>query len=206
MTAPVANAPAGTVQRVVAAARRLQAEGRDIVRLDMGEPDFPTPPHIVEAAARAMRDGATKYVAPAGLPALRGAIAESLGARGVRAHAEEIVVSAGARPMLWYTLLALVRPGDAVLVPDPGYPGYAGAVALAGGVAAPYALARTPTGAFALDVDAIRAAIRPATRVLVLNAPGNPTGMVLGDAAASAWSWARWRAPWRRIQRSRKPP
>src|SRR4051812_32365067 len=92
---PPTSMPLGTVQRIVAAARRLEASGRDIVRLDIGEPDFPPPPHIVEAAARAMRDGHTKYVAPAGLPALRDAIARSLHARGADASAEQVVVTAG---------------------------------------------------------------------------------------------------------------
>ncbi|MBV9881065.1 MAG: aminotransferase class I/II-fold pyridoxal phosphate-dependent enzyme [Gemmatirosa sp.] len=175
----------GVVQRMVAAARRLEAEGRDVVRVDIGEPDFATPAHIVEAGARALRDGATKYVAPAGLPALRAAIAHSVAARGVEAAAEQVVVTAGARPMLWYALQALVGRGDGVLLPDPGYPGYAAAVHLAGGVAVRYALAATPNG-FRLDVDALRAAVAPDVRVLVLNAPGNPTGLTLDEAERAA--------------------
>lgn len=182
MIAPV---ELGIVQRIVAEARRLEGEGRDIVRLDIGEPDFPTPPHVVEAGVRALRDGATRYVAPAGLPALRGAIAQSVRQRGIDATAEQVVVTAGARAMLWYALLALVRPGDEVLVPDPGYPGYASAIRLAGGVAVPYALA-IGDGRFALDADALRAAVTPRTRVLVVNAPQNPTGMIHDAAALDA--------------------
>lgn len=178
------NAPAelGIVQRIVAEARRLEAEGRDIVRLDIGEPDFPTPPHVVEAGVRALRDGATKYVAPAGLSSLRAAIADTVRQRALVATPEQVVVTAGARAMLWYALLALVRAGDEVLVPDPGYPGYATAIRLAGGTPVPYALAYTPSG-FALDSVALRAAITPRTRVLVVNVPQNPTGMV-HDATA----------------------
>jgi aspartate aminotransferase len=183
VTAPVAEL--GTVQRIVAQARQLEAAGRDIVRLDIGEPDVPTPPHIIEAGVRALRDGATKYVAPAGLPALRKAIAASMHARDVEAGAEHVVVTAGARAMLWYALLSLVRPGDDVLVPDPGYPGYATAIRLAGGEAVPYAIT-CDAGRFALDADALRAAVTPRTRVLIVNAPQNPTGAAFDDDALEA--------------------
>ncbi|HEX5831412.1 MAG TPA: pyridoxal phosphate-dependent aminotransferase [Gemmatimonadaceae bacterium] len=165
---------------IIAAARDLQAQGRDVVRLDIGEPDFPTPPHIVEAGVRALRDGATRYVAPAGIAPLRAALADALRARGVPASPDGVVVTAGARPMLLFALLALVRSGDEVLVPDPGYPAYTSAARLAGGRAVPYPLA-TRDGAFRVDVEAVRAALSPRTRVLVLNAPHNPTGAVLDD-------------------------
>ena len=175
----------GAVQRIVAEARRLEAAGQDVVRLDIGEPDFPTPPHIIEAGVRALRDGETRYVAPAGLPTLRAAVASSVAARGIVATPEQVVITAGARAMLWYALLALVRAGDDVLVPDPGYPGYATAIRLAGGTPVPYAM-RCDDGRFWLDADALRAAITPCTRVLVVNAPQNPTGAVLDSAALAA--------------------
>ena len=169
------------VARIVAEARRRAAEGHDVVRLDIGEPDLPTPPHIVEAGIAALRAGATRYVAPAGIPALRAAIAEAQRPRGLDATPEQVVVTSGAKPMLLYALLALVRRGDEVLLPDPGYPSYASAVRLAGGRPRRYALARTGAR-FTLDVDALRAAVTPRTRVLVLNTPQNPTGCTL-DAA-----------------------
>ncbi|AHG89949.1 aminotransferase class I and II [Gemmatirosa kalamazoonensis] len=165
---------------MVAEARRRAAEGHDVVRLDIGEPDLPTPAHIVEAGVAALRAGATRYVAPAGIPPLRAAIADVQRTRGVAATAEQVVVTSGAKPMLLYALLALVQRGDEVLVPDPGYPGYAAAARIAGARVRHYPLARDGAQ-FRLDVDALRAAVRERTRVLVLNTPQNPTGCVLDD-------------------------
>jgi len=172
---------------VAAAARRLEADGVDVVRLEIGEPDFATPPHVVEAGVRALRDGDTKYGPPEGLRPLRAAVADAVAARGVAASAEQVVVTAGAKPMLLYALLALVAPGDEVLVPDPGYPGYAAAVARAGGRAVPYPLVQEQ-GSFVVDVDALNDRVTPRTRALVLNTPGNPTGGVsdVGELAAIA--------------------
>ena len=164
----------------VSAARELEARGIPVIRLDVGEPHLPTAPHIVEAAHSAMRDGHTKYVAPQGLPALRAAISEHVATRGLTISADHIVVGSGVKPLLLYTLLALVGQGDEVLVPDPGYPGYADAARLAGAVARPYPVSMVD-GAGAIDIDALQAAITPATRVLVLNSPQNPTGVVLDE-------------------------
>jgi aspartate aminotransferase len=169
---------ADALRASVAAARALEAQGRRISRLDIGEPHFATAPHIIEAAHAAMRDGATKYVAPQGLPELRSAIATAQRARGVAASADEIVVTPGVKPMLMYVLVALCHGGDEVLVPDPGYPGYAAAARLAGANVRPYPLPQA-RDAFAVDLDGLRAAITPATRVLVINSPQNPTGMVI---------------------------
>lgn len=181
---PEDGAP-GEIPTIIAAARALEATGRDVVRLDIGEPAFPTPPHIIEAGVRALRDGQTKYVAPQGLAALREAIADAERARAVDADAACVVVTSGAKPMLVFAMLALLTDGDEVLVPDPGYPGYAAAVALAGGRAVPYAAARSADG-FRLDVEAIRAQISPRTRAIVVNTPSNPTGAVLDEAELSA--------------------
>src|SRR5437660_886764 len=114
------------------AARHLEEAGRHVVHLEIGEPDWATPPHVVEAAVRALHDGNTRYVNPAGLPALRDAIASSLAWRGVRVPSENIVVVPGAKPMLFYALLAVLEPGDEVLVPDPGFPIYPSVVRFAG--------------------------------------------------------------------------
>jgi aspartate aminotransferase len=160
---------------VLAAARRLEAAGRDVVHLEIGEPDGATPPHVIEAGVRALHDGHTRYVDPAGLPALRAAIAASLAWRGVRAPAESVVVVPGAKPMLFYALLAVVEPGDEVLVPDPGFPIYASVVRFAGGV---------PVG-YRLDAN-LAALVTPRTRALVVNLPGNPTGGVATPAALRA--------------------
>jgi len=151
---------------VAADARRLEAQGRSVVHAEIGEPDGATPAHIVEAGIRALRDGATHMVD-----------------RGVSATAEQVVVTSGAKPMLLYAVLALVRPGDEVLVPDPGFPIYESAVRLVGGVPVPYPV--SPTDG-ALRDETIAAAITSRTRVLVLNLPGNPTGTAAPAAALDA--------------------
>jgi aspartate/methionine/tyrosine aminotransferase len=135
---------AGGATEVLAAAAALAAAGRHVVRLEVGEPDAPTPAHVVEAGVRALRDGHTRYAPPAGIPELRAAVAESLRARGVPADPARVVVSPGAKAMIFTTLLAAVRPGDEVLVPDPGYPAYAAVAEFAGG--ARCATGSPPTG------------------------------------------------------------
>ena len=161
---------------VLGAARELEAAGHDVVHLEIGEPDMPTPPHVVEAGVTALRDGRTRYALPAGVPELRDAIARSLAARGVRTSAENIVVTPGAKPILFCGALALIEPGDEVLTPDPGFPIYESVVRFAGGRPVYYSL--DETRAFAPDVDAIAERITPRTRVIVLNLPHNPTGGV----------------------------
>jgi aspartate/methionine/tyrosine aminotransferase len=164
----------------VSAAREMEAHGIRVARLDIGEPHFATPPHIVEAALAAMRDGHTKYVTPQGLPELRAEIAAHARARGIDCSMERIVVGSGVKPLLLYSLLALVGAGDEVLVPDPGYPGYEAAVRFTGASVRKYPLTAAESG-WAIDVRALRDAITPATRVLVLNSPHNPTGAVTDD-------------------------
>ena len=167
---------------VLAAARRLEDAGRDVVHLEIGEPDGSTPPHVIEAGVRALRDGHTRYVSPAGLPALRDAIAESLTWRGVRAPAQSVVVVPGAKPMLFYALLAVLERGDEVLVPDPGFPIYPSVVRFAGSVPIGY---RLDAGG-EVDVARLDALVTPRTRALIVNLPGNPTGSVARPAALSA--------------------
>jgi aspartate/methionine/tyrosine aminotransferase len=167
---------------VLVAARRLEAAGRRVVHLEIGEPDGTTPPHVVEAAVRALHDGHTRYVDPAGLPALREAIAAGLAGRGIRATADNVVVVPGAKPMVFYALLALVEPGDEVLVPDPGFPIYPSVVRFAGGAPVRYPL----DAAGRVDVGGLAALIGPRTRALVVNLPGNPTGGVATPDALSA--------------------
>lgn len=163
---------------VLQAARRLEAAGRDVVHLEIGEPRVPTAPHIVETAVRALRDGHTTYAPPAGLPALREAIADDAGQRGLAALPENVVVTSGAKPMLLYAALALLEPGDEALVPDPGFPIYPSVVRLAGARPVPYPL--DPVRGWGVDPDAIAERVTSRTRVLVLNAPHNPTGGVAG--------------------------
>lgn len=161
---------------VLAAAKRLEARGHHVVHLEIGEPDMPTPPHVVEAGVRALQRGLTRYALAAGVPELREAIAQSLAARGVRAGPESVVVTPGAKPMLFCAALALIGPGDEVLCPDPGFPIYDSVVRFAGGRPVYYPL--DETRAFAPHVEALAGKITPRTRALILNLPHNPTGGV----------------------------
>lgn len=169
---------------VLAAARALEAAGHEVLHLEIGEPDMPTPTHVVEAAVRALRDGQTRYALAAGLPELRDAIARSLAGRGVHATAEHVVVTPGAKPMLFCAALALIEPGAEVLTPDPGFPIYESVVRFAGGRPVYYPL--DETRAFAPHVAAIAERITPRTRALILNLPHNPTGGVATDADLAA--------------------
>lgn len=153
-----------------------------VVHLEIGQPDFATPPHIVEAGLRALRNGDTRYAPPAGLPALREAIAVHVGARGIRASANRVLVTPGAKTALYCALAAVMNPGDAVLVPDPGFPAYASMVHALGGRTQRYEVdARN-----GVDVAAVAARITARTRVLVLNAPHNPTGTTISAETAGA--------------------
>jgi len=162
-------------------ARRLERQGRDVVHLEIGEPGIETPPHIVEAGVRALRDGLTHYTSPAGIPALRDALAAVARDRGIPAAAENVVVTSGAKPAILYALLALVHEGDDVLVPDPGFPIYPSVARLAGGRPVPYPVDLDGDGE--ATAQAIAAAVTSRTRVLVLNAPHNPTGAILSARA-----------------------
>jgi aspartate/methionine/tyrosine aminotransferase len=161
--------------------RELQAVGRDIVQLHIGEPDFDTPAHVIEAAERAMQDGATHYSPPLGLPAFREAIAADTGERvGLAIDPGHVVVAPGAKPALTLALMALVGPGDDVLVPDPGFPIYPSMTRYLGGTPVPLPL--RPEHDFRPDLDELRALVTPRTRLLVINSPNNPSGGVLTPA------------------------
>lgn len=163
---------------VLARAQTLGAEGRDIIHLEIGEPDFPTPRHITQAGVTAIEQGRTRYSPPAGLAALREAIAQEAGRRrGIHVRPSQVVVSPGAKPNLFFPTLALVEPGDEIIFPDPGFPTYAAMLAVAGGVAVPVPLAEE-TG-FSFDLDAFDRALSKRTRLIILNSPSNPTGGVI---------------------------
>lgn len=179
-TRPLARRTAGfgteAAFEVAARARRIEAAGTRVAHLEIGEPGIATPPHIVAAGVAALEAGETRYGPPAGLPELREAIAGALAARGVRAAGENVVVTPGAKPMLAYTALTVLDPGDEALLPDPGFPIYPTAIRLAG--ARPVFYPLDPAGGFAPDVAAIEQQLSPRTRLLVLNVPHNPTGAV----------------------------
>ena len=169
----------------VLAARALEAQGRNIVHLEIGEPDFDTPAHITDAAVEALRRGATHYGPPAGIPELRQAIAEdSTRRRGVRATSEMVVVTPGAKPIMFFVILALVDEGDEVLYPNPGFPIYESMIRYIGGTPVPVRLLEEK--AFTLDVGQLCDRVGPRTRLIILNYPHNPTGGIIPESGLRA--------------------
>jgi len=162
---------------ILARAQALEAEGRDIIHLEIGQPDFDTYSHVALAGVQAIVSGKTRYNPPSGVPALRRALADDAGRRrGMHFGAEQVVVAPGTKPLLFLPLLALLEPGDEVIYPDPGFPSYEAAINLAGGSPVPIPLVEER--GYDLDLDALQAAIGPRTRLIILNSPGNPTGGV----------------------------
>lgn len=163
---------------VLGKARALEAAGREIIHLEIGQPDIQTFDNVSGAGIRAIERGRTRYSPPAGISELREVIAEDAGRRrGLEINASEVVVTPGAKPMLFFPTLALVEPGDEVIYPDPGFPTYAAMIGVAGGVPVPVTL-REETG-FAFDLEAFDDSVSDRTRLIILNSPGNPTGGVL---------------------------
>jgi aspartate aminotransferase len=164
-----------TAFEVLARAKALEATGKRVIHLQIGEPDFDTAPHIVEAAAKALRDGQTHYCPAPGIPALREACASHLTThRGIEISPDSIVVTPGAKPFLFFGILATVNPGDEVIYPNPGFPIYESAIKWAGGVPVPLPL--TEETDFAFTADDLRERLTPKTKMVILNSPGNPTG------------------------------
>ena len=172
---------------VLAKAKALEAGGQPVIHLEIGEPDFPTAPHIVEAAVAALRAGHTHYVPAPGIPALREAVAAFLDRTGrMRVSPDRVVVTPGAKPIMFFTILALAGPGDEVLYPDPGFPMYESITSFAGAVPVPVPL-RESNG-FRVDVAELGRLITPRSRLLIINSPHNPCGSALTreDCAAIA--------------------
>ena len=166
---------------VAAAARELEQSGREVVHLELGQPDFPSPDHAIAACVRALEADDARYTAPSGIPELRAAILAYARTRGITAALGNIVVTSAAKPMLQYALLATVNPGDEVLIPSPGFPIYPSAVRLAGGVERVYTIGSTRDG-WRLDWDSLERQVTPHTRAIVLNSPHNPTGWTASEA------------------------
>ena len=174
-----------TAFEVLVRARALEAQGRNIVHLEIGEPDFDTPGHITEAAVHALQSGATHYGPSAGVPELREAIAEdSQKRRGARATPEMVVGTPGAKPIMFFVILALVDEGDEVLYPNPGFPIYESMIRYIGGNPVPVRLLEEK--GFELDVDQLCARVGPRTRLIILNYPHNPTGGTIPEAGLRA--------------------
>ena len=172
---------------VLAKARALEAQGREIVHLEIGEPDFDTPAHIVEAACRALREGATHYTPSNGIPELRQAIAEGLSRRrGHEIDPQQVVVTPGAKPIMFFVIMALAEPGTEVIYPNPGFPIYESMINFVGAQPVPIPLREERE--FRFDVNELRDLVSDRTALIVLNSPQNPTGGCLEpeDLAAMA--------------------
>ena len=163
---------------VLARARAIEDAGGKIIHLEIGEPDFPTAPHIVEAAVEALRGGATHYVPAPGIPPLRQAVAAFLERTGrMRVTPDRVIVTPGAKPIMFFTILALAGEGDEVLYPDPGFPMYESITRFAGAVPVPVPL-RERNG-FRVDTDELERLITKRSKLLIINSPHNPCGSAL---------------------------
>ena len=163
---------------VLARARALEAQGRDIIHLEIGEPDFETPQHIVEAGMKAICDGFTHYGPTAGLPQLRESIARNSGAvRGTTTAPAHVVVTPGAKPIMFYVLLALAEPGVEVIYPNPGFPIYESMIKFSGATPVPMQLLEDKD--YHPDLEILPGMITDKTRLIILNSPENPCGSAL---------------------------
>ena len=167
-----------TAFEVLAKARMLEREGRDIIHLEIGEPDFDTPSNIVEAGKRALSDGHTHYGPSAGLMEVRERIAEEVSqTRGISVTADNVVITPGGKPIMFFAILALVDEGDEVLYPNPGFPIYESMIDFVGGVPDPMKLLASRD--FNVDVDEVASQITPKTRLMIINSPNNPCGSII---------------------------
>jgi aspartate/methionine/tyrosine aminotransferase len=170
---------------VLARAREIERTGRDVVHLEIGEPDFPTPAHASDAAFAAIRAGETGYCPAPGIPELREAAAAELSrTRGVAIAPERVIVANGAKPFLFFGVLATCEPGDEVMYPDPGFPIYESAIRFAGATPVPLVLREADD--FAFSVDDLAARLTERTKLVILNSPQNPTGGVLARETLAA--------------------
>jgi aspartate aminotransferase len=170
-----------TAFEVLVRARALEATGRSVVHLEIGEPDFDTPGHIVAAGQQALEAGYTHYGPGAGLPELRQAVSRYMRRwRGVDVEPERVIITPGGKPVMFFAILGLVDPGDEVLYPDPGFPIYESMVRFVGGTPVPMPLREEHR--FRFDPDEFRSLVTDKTRLIIINSPHNPTGGVLGHA------------------------
>jgi aspartate aminotransferase len=170
-----------TAFEVLARAKALEAQGREILHFEIGEPDFDTPAHIKEAAIQALHDGFTHYGPTPGLPILREAIAEAVSkSRGIPVAPEEVIVTPGAKPVMFFTLLAYAQAGDEVIYPNPSFPIYESMINFVG--AKPVPIPLLESNGFSFDMARFEASLTPRTKLIILNSPGNPTGGIIPAA------------------------
>ena len=174
----MSNLGTETAFEVLVKANALAATGVDVVHLELGEPDFDTPGHIIDAAKEALDGGFTHYGPAAGLPDVRARIAEHTSeARGITVSPDNVIVTPGAKPIMYFTLTALVEEGDEVIYPNPGFPIYESMINFTGATPVPMRLYEEE--GFKPDLEEVRRSITPRTRLIILNSPNNPTGGML---------------------------
>lgn len=167
-----------TAFEVLAKAKKLEAQGKDVVHLEIGEPDFDTPKNIIDAACLALNSGYTHYTPAPGIPEVRETIAEYIRShKNVAASADDVVIVPGGKPIMFFSIMATVNPGDEVIYPNPGFPIYESVIRFVGGKPVPIPLREE--NQFRLDVQELAQLITPKTKMLIINSPGNPTGGVL---------------------------
>jgi aspartate aminotransferase len=170
-----------TAFEVLAKARALEAKGKSIIHLEIGEPDFDTPVNIRNAAKKALDDGFTHYGPAAGLPPARAAVAKYVAAtRGIEVSPDNVVITPGGKPIMYFVITACVDEGDEVIYPNPGFPIYESVIEFVGAKAVPLALKEEK--GFSFDIEDLKKLITPKTRMLILNSPQNPTGGVLSES------------------------
>jgi aspartate/methionine/tyrosine aminotransferase len=163
---------------VLQRARALEAQGRHVIHLEIGQPDFPTPAHIKDAAKRALDEGWTGYGPTPGFPDFRDAIASYISTtRGIRVSGQNVVVVPGGKPIMFFTMMAVVEPGDEVIYPNPGFPIYESVINFLGATPVPIPLVESR--GFSFDLDTLEAKLSLRTKMIVLNSPANPTGGVI---------------------------
>ncbi|MBK6771492.1 MAG: pyridoxal phosphate-dependent aminotransferase [Ignavibacteria bacterium] len=177
----MSNLGTETAFEVLAKAKKLEAEGKSIIHLEIGEPDFPTPQNICDAAIKSIQAGDTHYTASAGIPEVRNSIAKYISrTRGIDVHPDEVVMTPGAKPIMFFAILALVNEGDEVIYPNPGFPIYESMIKFVGGVPVPVKLEETRN--FAFNIEDFKKLITPKTKMVIINTPQNPTGGILTES------------------------
>jgi len=167
-----------TAFEMLAKARALEAKGREIIHLEIGEPDFPTLPNVIEKGTESMLAGMTKYTPSPGVIEARQVIADYVGAkRGYTVDPDEVVMTAGGKPIMFYSILAVVNPGDEVIYPNPGFPIYESVIKFSGGIPVPIPLREENN--FRMDIEELKTLITDKTKMLIINSPQNPTGGML---------------------------
>ena len=174
-----------TAFEILAKAQKLEAQGMDIIHLEIGEPDFPTPENITNAGKKALDDGYTSYNPSPGFSDLREAIASEISSsRAINANPENVIVTPGGKPIMFFAIMALIDRGDEVLYPNPGFPIYESMIQFCGGTAVPMRL--YPDKDFGIDINEVNSQITDKTKMLIINSPNNPCGSILSKTDLEA--------------------